>query len=228
MNAIVPGSYTGRQRLIQSLALLMAAAAGYMVWKVLQRPRQAHQARPAVRVNHIRSQPQAGSGRSIAPTKATAGEVDWWSGLGNSGHAGHASLPPMPRKLSPSEAVSDPASLLAMAGSAVPANIRLEALRRLCEITDDEEYATVIVPLLRNRHLPADGYTVLLSDLRERPIGVTAAGMLLIAGDADHPRRQEAGFWLRSVGGLKEWSGDDESVREALERSLGRRVAVFP
>ena len=162
------------------------------------------------------------------PRAASVAEVDWWSGPENAGGAGHASLPPLPRKLSPSEAVSDPASLLAMAGSAVPARIRLEALRRLCEITDDEEYAGMIVPLLRNRHLPADGYTVLLSDLRERPIGVTAAGMLLMAGDADHPRRQEADFWLRSVGGLKDLPADDRSVREALERSLGQRVAVFP
>jgi hypothetical protein len=206
----------------------MAAAAGYMVWKVLQRPRQAQAARHAVRVNHISSQPQTGTERSVAQTAATFAEVDWWSGAEGNSNAGRASLPPLPRKLSPSEAVSDSASLLAMAGSAVPANIRLEALRRLCEITDDKEYAGIIVPLLRNRHLPAEGYTVLLSDLRERPIGVTAAGMLLIAGATGHPRRQEADFWLRSVGGLKDLPADDKSVREALERSLGQRVAVFP
>jgi hypothetical protein len=146
--------------------------------------------------------------RSVAQTAATVAEVDWWSGQQSARNAGHASLPPLARKLSPSEAISDPASLLAMAGSAVPANIRLEALRRLCEITHDEAYTAVIVPLLRNRHLPA--------------------GMLLIAGDTGHPRRQEAGFWLCSVGGLKELPADDKSVREALERSLGQRVAVFP
>lgn len=203
---------------MQSAALLMAAGMGYMVWKVLQQPRPAQAAGHAGRVNHVRAQPRT----------AAAAEVDWWRGPEGSTTARHASLPPLPRKLSPSEAISDPGSLLAMAGSAVPANIRLEALRRLCEITDDEEYAAVIVPLLQNRHLPADGYTVLLDDLRERPIGVTAAGMLLMAGDADHPRRQEARFWLRSVGGLKEWSGDDKTARKALERSLGQRLAVFP
>jgi hypothetical protein len=206
----------------------MAAAAGYMVWKVLQRPRQAQAARHAVRVNHIRPLPQTGMERSVAQTAATVAEVDWWSGQQSARNAGHASLPPLARKLSPSEAISDPASLLAMAGSAVPPSIRLEALRRLCEITDDEEYAAVIVPLLRNRQLPSDGYTVLLSDLRERPIGMTAAAMLLIAGDPDHPRRQEAAFWLRSVGGLNELPADGKSAREALERSLGQRVAVFP
>ena len=206
----------------------MAACAGFMVWKVLRGARQAPAARHAVKVNHGRPLPQTGMERSVAQTAATVAEVDWWSGQQSARNAGHASLPPLARKLSPSEAISDPASLLAMAGSAVPPSIRLEALRRLCEITDDEEYAAVIVPLLRNRQLPSDGYTVLLSDLRERPIGMTAAAMLLIAGDPDHPRRQEAAFWLRSVGGLNELPADGKSAREALERSLGQRVAVFP
>lgn len=228
MNAIVPGSYSGRQRLIQSAALLIAACAGFMVWKVLHRSRQAQPTRHAIGASHVRSMPRSGTERSIVPTAGTVAEVDWWSGTESKIPGGHAPPPPLSRKLSPSEAISDSASLLAMAGSAVPPGIRLEALRRLCEITDDEEYAGTIVPLLRNRQLPADGYTVLLSDLRERPLGLTAAGMLLIAGDPDHPRQQEAEFWLRSVCGLKKIPADGKSTHEALERSLGQKIAVFP
>jgi len=200
-----------------------------MVWKVLRGARQAPAAGHAAKVNQGRPLTRTGTERNLVPSAISPADVDWWSGPEGARTVSHApSLPPLPRTLSPSEAVSDPASLIAMAGSAVPPSIRLEALRRLCEITDDEEYAAMIVPLLRSRQLPADGYTVLLSDLRERPIGMTAAAMLLIAGDPDHPRRQEAAFWLRSVGGLKELPADGKSAREALERSLGEKIAVFP
>ncbi len=44
---------------------------------------------------------------------------------------------------------------------------------------------------------------------------------------ADHQRRQEACFWLRSVGGLQELPADEKSLRAAMERSLGQRVAIF-
>jgi hypothetical protein len=232
VKAGIPGSYSGRQRFIQGVALLMTSTAGFMVWRLLRSPHDDATPRlhgsPGPAPSHATASRSAAKDPSGDPGKESVQHIEWWHGADAVAAPQLPAVPSFPREMAPSEAVSDPASLLAMVRAPVAEEIRLEALRRLCEITEDSAYAAIIAPLLRNRHLPGESHTVLMTDLRRRPLGTTAAGMLTIADAADHPRHAEAVFWLRSVCGLKELPEDDALARQAVERSLGQRVAALP
>jgi hypothetical protein len=131
-----------------------------------------------------------------------------------------AGLPVAPRGMTAKERVSDPESLRALAAAPVSEAIRLEAWKRLCEITKDEDYGRWIAVPLTDASLPGPVCDVLMRNLRERPLELTARGMLAIAAVRGHPGATDARYWLENAAG-RALPDDAEARREAAEKALG-------
>jgi hypothetical protein len=116
--------------------------------------------------------------------------------------------------------VSDPESLRALAAAPVSEAIRLEAWKRLCEITKDEDYGKWIAVPLTDASLPGPVCDVLMRNLRERPLELTARGMLAIAAVRGHPGAADARYWLENAAG-RALPDDVEAMRDAAEKALG-------
>lgn len=137
-----------------------------------------------------------------------------------------AGLPVAPRGMTAKERVSDPESLRALAAAPVSEAIRLEAWKRLCEITKDEEYGRWIAVPLTDATQPGAVADVLMRNLRERPLELTARGMLAIAAVRGHPRAADARSWLESAVG-QALPDEAEARREAAEKALGFPLPGF-
>ena len=137
-----------------------------------------------------------------------------------------AGLPVAPRGMTAKERVSDPESLRALAAAQVSEVIRLEAWKRLCEITKDEDYGKWIAVPLTDSSQPGAVADVLMRNLRERPLELTARGMLAIAAVKGHPGAADARSWLESAVGAA-LPDDAEARREAAEKALGFPLPGF-
>jgi hypothetical protein len=124
------------------------------------------------------------------------------------------------------ERVSDPESLRALAAAPVSEVIRLEAWKRLCEITKDEDYGKWIAVPLTDASQPGAVADVLMRNLRERPLELTARGMLAIAAVRGHPGAADARSWLESAVG-QALPDEAEARREAAEKALGFALPGF-
>ena len=186
----------------------------------------------------LRRVPETGAGRREVPVKVTRGVSGaaaaaalpgyWWPEVEGVGErpVRLAGLPLAPRGMTARERLNDPESLRALAAGPVSEAIRLEAWKRLCEITADEDYGKWIAVPLTDATLPGAVCDVLMRNLRERPLELTARGMLAIAEVRGHPREVDARQWLENAVG-RELPDDEVARREAAEKVLGFPLPGF-
>ena len=181
-----------------------------------------------VRHRHVDPGPpvRAESAESAGALRTRA---DWWPDA----HAGVASVFPggavaVAAASAPGRAVDDPAALRAMVLSGeVPVGLRAEAASRLCTVTTGNGFGAWVGPLLREAMLPDFLHAALLHGLREQELPVTAAGMLAVADTPQHPRADEARFWLVNVLGLPSLPADESARRRAVARAVGQALPRF-
>jgi hypothetical protein len=188
----------------------------------------------------LRRVPETGGVRREVPVSGTRGVSGvagvaaaalpgyWWPEVEGVGErpVRLAGLPVAPRGMTAKERVSDPESLRALAEGPVSEAIRVEAWKRLCEITKDEEYGRWIAVPLTDATLPVAACDVLMRNLRERPLELTARGMLAIAAVRGHPGEADARYWLENAAG-RALPDDAEAMREAAEKALGFPLPGF-
>ena len=186
----------------------------------------------------LRRVPETAGVRREVPVNVTRGVAGaaaavalpgyWWPEVEGVGErpVRLAGLPVAPRGMTAKERVSDPESLRALAASPVSEAIRLEAWKRLCEITKDEDYGKWIAVPLTDSSQPGAVADVLMRNLRERPLELTARGMLAIAAVKGHPGAADARSWLESAVGAA-LPDDAEARREAAEKALGFPLPGF-
>ena len=186
----------------------------------------------------LRRVPETAGVRREVPVNVTRGVAGaaaavalpgyWWPEVEGVGErpVRLAGLPVAPRGMTAKERVSDPESLRALAASPVSEAIRLEAWKRLCEITKDEDYGKWIAVPLTDSSLPGPVCDVLMRNLRERPLELTARGMLAIAAVRGHPGAADARYWLENAAG-RALPDDAEARREAAEKALGFPLPGF-
>ena len=180
----------------------------------------------------LRRVPETAGVRREVPVNVTRGVAGaaaavalpgyWWPEVEGVGErpVRLAGLPVAPRGMTAKERVSDPESLRALAASPVSEAIRLEAWKRLCEITKDEDYGKWIAVPLTDSSQPGAVADVLMRNLRERPLELTARGMLAIAAVRGHPGAADARYWLENAAG-RALPDDVEAMRDAVEKALG-------
>lgn len=186
----------------------------------------------------LRRVPETGGVRREVPVKVTRVVTGaaaaaalpgyWWPEVEGVGErpVRLAGLPLAPRGMTAKERLNDPESLRALAAGPVSDAIRLEAWKRLCEITKDEDYGRWIAVPLTDATLPGVVCDVLMRDLRERPLELTARGMLAIAAVSGHPGAADARYWLENAVG-RELPDEVEAMREAAEKALGFPLPGF-
>ncbi len=186
----------------------------------------------------LRRVPETAGVRREVPVNVTRGVAGaaaaaalpgyWWPEVEGVGErpVRLAGLPVAPRGMTAKERVSDPESLRALAAAPVSEVIRLEAWKRLCEITKDEDYGKWIAVPLTDASLPGAVADVLMRNLRERPLELTARGMLAIAAVRGHPGAADARSWLESAVG-QALPDEAEARREAAEKALGFALPGF-
>lgn len=184
----------------------------------------------------LRRVPETAGVRREVPVNVTRGvagaaaalPVYWWPEVEGVGErpVALAGLPLAPRGMTAKERVSDPESLRALAAAPVSEVIRLEAWKRLCEITRDEDYGKWIAVPLTDASQPGAVCDVLMRNLRERPLELTARGMLAIAAVRGHPGAAEARTWLENAVG-QALPDEAEARREAAEKALGFPLPGF-
>lgn len=186
----------------------------------------------------LRRVPETGGMRREVPVNVTRGVAGaaaaaalpgyWWPEVEGVGErpVRLAGLPVAPRGMTARERVNDPESLRALAEGPVSEVIRVEAWKRLCEITKDEDYGRWIAVPLTDATLPGAVCDVLMRNLRERPLELTARGMLAIAAVRGHPGAADARYWLENAVG-RALPDDAEARREAAEKALGFALPGF-
>ncbi len=186
----------------------------------------------------LRRVPETGGMRREVPVNVTRGVAGaaaaaalpgyWWPEVEGVGErpVRLAGLPVAPRGMTARERVNDPESLRALAEGPVSEVIRVEAWKRLCEITKDEDYGRWIAVPLTDATLPGAVCDVLMRNLRERPLELTARGMLAIAAVRGHPGAADARYWLENAVG-RALPDEAEARREAAEKALGFALPGF-
>jgi hypothetical protein len=186
----------------------------------------------------LRRVPETAGVRREVPVNVTRGVAGaaaavalpgyWWPEVEGVGErpVRLAGLPVAPRGMTAKERVSDPESLRALAAAPVSEVIRLEAWKRLCEITKDEDYGKWIAVPLTDASQPGAVADVLMRNLRERPLELTARGMLAIAAVRGHPGAADARSWLENAVG-QVLPDEAEARREAAEKALGFALPGF-
>ena len=181
-----------------------------------------------LRQRHLEGGPPVSAGRADGGVVVRP-RAEWWP----EARAGAVSVFPavavsVAAKSAHGRAVDDPGALRSMILTAdVPIALRAEAVTRLCSVTAGNGFGAWVGPLLREAALPDLLHAALMHGLREQELPVTAAGMLAVAGTPQHPRADEARFWLVNVLGMAELPPDQSARRRSVERALGRTLPLF-